>query len=100
VTRSSERADNAFKAITGVDPRKKHSEAALAAQRQVVARIVFDLYENRGFEWVGLVQMLIAGACFVAEQNGVSRDKLKQVLSEMVDHSKLADGRNLVVDLK
>lgn len=100
MTRSSERADAAFAAIVGQDPRRRTSEAALAAQRQVVARIVFDLAENRGFDWVGLTQMLIAGACFVAEQNGVSRDVLKRVLCEMVDHAALADGRSLVVDLK
>jgi hypothetical protein len=100
VTKSSERADNAFEAITGCDPRKAHREAELAAQRQVVARIVFDLHENKGFEWEGLVQMLVAGAAFVAEQHGVSRDKLKQVLCAMVDHAALNDGRSLIVDLR
>lgn len=97
MTSARDRADDAAKIITGVDPRKTTSAAELAAQRQVVARIVFDLVNNRGFEPEGLIQMFIAGAAFLADNAGISRDNLKEYLCRAVDGARLGELSSIVV---
>jgi len=92
-----DRADDAAAIITGVDPRKSVSGAELAAQRDVVARIVFDLVNNRGFEPIGLIQMFVAGAAFLADNAGISRDKLREYICDAVDGAKLPEDASIVL---
>lgn len=85
----ADRAADAWREIVGLDPRLSTSEAELAAQRDVVARIVYDLVTNRGFEPITMVQSLIAGAAYLAEQSGVGRDRLKETMVRMLDGCRL-----------
>lgn len=93
-----DRADDAFKELVGIDPRLSSREAELSAQREVVARIVYDLVNNKGFEPITLCQALIAGGAYVAEQQGVGRDRLKEIVCRMLDGARLSveEGRSLI----
>lgn len=93
----ADRAADAWREIVGTDPRLSTHESELAAQRDVMARIVYDLVHNKGFEPITLCQSMIAGAAYLAEQAGVGRDRLRETVVRMLDGARLdPDGRSLI----
>ena len=90
-TRRRDNMDASRKIITGNDPRLATSEDARQAQRFKIAEFVRQAYDG-GYDPMVLVEMLLAGAAFVGDNYGVSRQQMAKVICEM----RLADERQLI----
>lgn len=73
------RVDNAVKHVIGDDPARKGGEDALQAQRFNIASAVRQWFDG-GYEPLELIRMLLSGACFVADNVGVTREQLVEVI--------------------
>lgn len=77
--------------VTGVDPRKSSEGDARAAQRRTIAEMVRQLVDG-GFDPMLIIEMFLAGAAFLGDNHGVSRQQLANWITEV----RMADGRQLV----
>ncbi len=87
------RVDSVSKQLLGDDPRTQVGSDALAAQQFRVGVFVRECYDG-GFDPISLIQNLMVGAVFVADNHGVSRDQLIKLIP-MIE---LKKERQLVFD--
>lgn len=73
--RRAERDAKARKIITGIDPSKATSSADEHTVRVQIATMLRQLYDA-GIDPVVLVQSYLAGAVWLADNSGISRDQL------------------------
>lgn len=73
------RVDDTIRALQGEDPRKSAGADALAAQQFTVGMAVRSWYDAN-FDPVSLIQNLLVGACFIADNHGVSREQLAKLI--------------------
>lgn len=85
-------AAEATKEITGTDPRKSSSGMAEHEQRRVVSSAIAGFVRSGQFDPYVLMQSLVAGLAFLADNFGVSRAKLV----EMLTMAKLPEDRSLL----
>lgn len=86
-----ERAMEALKVVTGSDQLKRASDTDRATQRVTFAQLVRQVYDG-GWDRMTLIESLLAGACFLADNHGVSRQQLCAFVAELA----LSKDRELV----
>jgi hypothetical protein len=84
--------DRATHAVLGVDPRTSGSEDARQAQRFQIADVVRQLHDA-GYDRMLMIEMLLAGAAFIGDNYGVSREQMAKVIVQI----SLADSRQLII---
>lgn len=87
------RVDEAVKHVIGDSNRVGTGSDAERAQSFVIAKFVRECFDA-GFEPLNMIRMLCAGACFLADNSGVSREQLVEVIRA----AKLMPGRELIFD--
>lgn len=88
----SQLAAMATRDITGTDPRRSSAGLSEHDQKLLVATTISDLTRSGRVDPYVLMQMLVAGLAFLADNHGVSRAKLV----EMLTMAKLPDQGSLV----
>lgn len=76
---AAERAAKARGQIEGINPLLKSADAELQQQRLVVGHHVRQWFDG-GFEGETLVQSLMVGAIWLADNLGISRDALHEII--------------------
>lgn len=78
--RRAENAAEAWKSITGEDPRRGTESMSVLDQRRFVAERVREIVD-KGFSPYVVIEMLIAGAAFLGDNFGVSRERMAHALA-------------------
>jgi hypothetical protein len=73
------RAKATTEALLGENPATRGSSDDLAAQQFKVGMFVRACFDG-GFDRISLIQNLLVGACFIADNFGVSRQQLSEVI--------------------
>lgn len=73
------RVDDTSKLLLGPDVLKPAGADDLAAQQYQVGIAIRGWYDA-GYNHIGLIQNLLVGACFVADNTGVSREQLAKLI--------------------
>lgn len=73
------RVDDASKQTLGVDPKTQGGADAIAAQQFNVGVFVRQCFDA-GYEPITLIQTLLVGAVWLADNVGVSREQLAKVV--------------------
>lgn len=71
--------DASVKHVIGGDASRQAGADALNAQSFKIATFVKQSFDA-GFEPANMIRMLLSGACFIADNCGVSRDQLVQAI--------------------
>lgn len=74
--------DDARKLITGSDPRMSQGADAEQAMRFTIANFVRECYDA-GMNPMVMIEMLLAGAAFIGDNSGVSRQQMQKVIGEI-----------------
>lgn len=74
--------DDARRVITGSDPRMAHSEDARQAMRFQIAEFVRQCWDA-GYDPMVMIEMLLAGAAYLGDNVGVSRQQMQKVIGEI-----------------
>lgn len=82
--------DDATRAITGADLRSTGADAA-QSQRFIVGNFIRQLHDA-GYDRMILIEMLLAGAAFLGDNYGVSREQMAKVITSI----KLSEDRSLI----
>lgn len=83
--------DHASKIVTGIDVKRDSGADALAAQRFVLANFHRQCFDS-GFDPMTMIECLLAGAAFFADNHNVSREMLAAFVTKVA----LQGGRELV----
>jgi hypothetical protein len=83
--------DDATKQVTGEDVRLKGSADEQAAQRYQVAEFIKSIHDA-GYNPLIIIEMMLAGAAFLGDNYGVSRQQMATVIVEIA----LSDQRTLI----
>lgn len=83
--------DHATRVVTGIDPRTSGSEDARQAQRGQIAEVVRSMHDA-GYDPMLMIEMLLAGAAYLGDNYGVSRDQMAKVIVQI----SLSDTRQLI----
>lgn len=75
----AERDAKATSAITGIDPRKSSAGVDEQGVKMAIAKGLRQLYDG-GVDPVVLVQSYLAGAVWLADNSGITRDELKKAI--------------------
>ena len=78
--------------LLGSDPRRSSEGLDVHNQRILVATTIADLHRNGKVDPFVLMQQLVAGLCFLADNHGVSRANL----AEMVHRAQMPKDRSLL----
>ena len=66
----------------GDNPRASQAEDDLAAQRFQIASVVRQMHDA-GYHPLTMIEMLLAGAAFLGDNYGVSRQQMQRVIGEV-----------------
>lgn len=80
--RRAEREAQAYKTITGVDPRASGVGMEEQSVRMKVATMVRELFDG-GADPIVLIQSYLVGAVWLADNCGVSREQLVQLVTSV-----------------